>query len=161
MQAAHGLRQGVERVRSEVTRTAFGQIAAGLSELTSPETYLGTARSQYMQGNLAPVGSATYNLPLSVADGRYALGGTWRSASDFITAVHRARLTIGFQARHVYLVMGGTGSVREYLDGVFLRRVKVRGCPTLYTLVNRASDASGQLTLDFSAGISAYDFTFG
>ena len=131
------------------------------TELTSPETYLGTARSQYMQGNLAPVGSATYNLPLSVANGRYALGGTWRSASDFITAVHRARLTIGFQARHVYLVMGGTGSVREYLDGVFLRRVNVRGFPTLYTLVNRASDASGQLTLDFSAGISAYDFTFG
>jgi cytochrome c biogenesis protein CcdA len=131
------------------------------TELTSPETYLGTARSQYMQGNLAPVGSATYNLPLSVADGRYALGGTWRSASDFITAVHRARLTIGFQARHVYLVMGGTGSVREYLNGVFLRRVKVRGFPTLYTLVNEASDASGQLTLDFSAGISAYDFTFG
>jgi cytochrome c biogenesis protein CcdA/thiol-disulfide isomerase/thioredoxin len=131
------------------------------TELTSPETYLGTARSQYMQGSLAPAGTATYSMPPSVAVGRYALGGTWRSASDYIAAVHQAQLTLGFRARHVYLVMSGTGYVDDYLNGTLLRRVPVRGYPTLYTLVNQSRDLNGHLTLHFSPGVAAYDFTFG
>ena len=131
------------------------------TEVTNPETYLGTARTQYMVGTLAPVGVATYDTPRSVAIGRYALGGTWRSASDDITAVHDASVTLGFEARHVYLVMGGTGSVRELVNGVYSRTVTVRGFPTLYTLLDQSSDAGGHLRLEFSPGVSAFDFTFG
>jgi hypothetical protein len=126
-----------------------------------PETYLGTDRSQYMRGTLAPVGDATYTMPSSVTLGNYALGGTWRSASDDITSVANAQLTLGYHAEHVYLVLGGTGTVRILVNGVPTRTLRVTGFPTLYTLLNQHADATGQLTLDVSPGVSAYDFTFG
>jgi cytochrome c biogenesis protein CcdA/thiol-disulfide isomerase/thioredoxin len=131
------------------------------TEATNPETYLGTDRSQYMVGTLAPVGDQTYTMPASVPLGYYGLGGTWHSASEDITAARDAQLTLGYQAQHIYLVLGGSGTVRVLLNGVYSRTVTVGGSPTLYTLLSQSRDASGHVTLQVSAGVSAYDFTFG
>ena len=131
------------------------------NEATNPETYLGTERSQYMVGTLATSGVKDYTLPSSVPLNYYGLGGSWRSSSQDITAVSDARLTLGFQARHVYLVLGGTGTVTVSRDGTPVRTIAVHGFPTLYTLLSQAKDSSGSLELSVTPGVSAYDFTFG
>jgi hypothetical protein len=131
------------------------------TEVTNPETYLGTDRSQYMVGSLASVGDQTYVTPSSVPLDYYALGGTWHSASEDITAVRNARLTLAYQAKHIYLVLGGHGTVRVLANGAYVKTFTVTGFPTLYTLLNQTVDATGVVTLKVSAGVSAYDFTFG
>ncbi|MBW4030702.1 MAG: redoxin domain-containing protein [Acidobacteria bacterium] len=130
-------------------------------ETTNPETYLGTAREQYMVGALAPSGTHAYTMPATIPLGSYGLAGAWRSASESITAVRGARLTLGFQARHVYLVLGGRGTVRVRRNGAYVRTIEVRGFPTLYNLLDQAHDTAGHLTLDVAPGVAAYDFTFG
>jgi len=58
-------------------------------------------------------------------------------------------------------VLGGTGTVREFLNGKFVKSIRVSGFPRLYTLLVQKSDAAGVLNLQFTPGIQAYDFTFG
>jgi hypothetical protein len=57
--------------------------------------------------------------------------------------------------------MGGTGTVTVSFDGHPLTTVKVSGVPRLYTLFSGSALQAGQLDLDFSPGVQAYDFTFG
>ena len=127
----------------------------------SPETYLGTDRSQYLNNGAMTTGaSATYRggyPPL----GSYDLGGTWRTEPEYIEAGHQASLTLNFQAAHVYLVLGGTGTVTVSLDGRTARTLHVSGYPTLYTLASLPRNGEGLLTLGVSPGVRAYDFTFG
>jgi cytochrome c biogenesis protein CcdA/thiol-disulfide isomerase/thioredoxin len=132
------------------------------TEQTSPETYLGTERSQYMENDHMQNGlPATYALIKNVAAYYYALGGTWTPSNEAISAGSNAQLSINFRARDVYLVLGGTGTVTEMLNGQPYSEVHVAGIPTLYTLVSGQQLRSGILTLSFTPGIKAYDFTFG
>jgi hypothetical protein len=132
------------------------------TQAMSPETYLGFERSQYLVGaTLDENVRANYQFPSPISLGNYGLSGTWLSTSQAITSVTNAQLDLNFQAHDVYLVLGGTGTVRETLNGKSLGTVKVSGFPTLYTLVKRKSDASGLLNLQFTPGVEAYDFTFG
>jgi hypothetical protein len=105
--------------------------------------------------------SVTYRFPPHIPVGEYGLSGTWLTKSQEITAIARAELTLNFQANKVYLVLGGTGTVRESLNGEFVTRIRVSGFPRLYTLLAQKSDAPGELNLQFTSGIQAYDFTFG
>ena len=57
--------------------------------------------------------------------------------------------------------MSGQGTVAVSFDGRPLPSVEVDGIPKLYTLFSGGSLQSGELTLAFSPGIQAYDFTFG
>jgi hypothetical protein len=77
------------------------------------------------------------------------------------TAQAQASLSINFFATHVYLVMGGSGTVKETLNGKTLKTFTVSGVPRLYTLVNEKVPSTGLLRLDVSSGVQAYDFTFG
>jgi hypothetical protein len=132
------------------------------TEQTSPETYLGTERSQYMENDHMQNGlPATYTLIKNVAAYYYALGGTWTPSNEAISAGSNAQLSINFRARDVYLVLGGTGTVTEMLNGQPYSTVHVAGIPTLYTLVSGHQLRSGILTLSFTPGLKAYDFTFG
>ena len=132
------------------------------TEQTSPETYLGTERSQYMENDHMQNGvAATYKLISNVAQYYYALGGTWTPSAQAITAGSNAQLSINFRARDVYLVLGGTGTVTETLNGQPYRSFHVGGIPTLYTLVQGKDLQSGILTLSFTPKVAAYDFTFG
>jgi len=97
----------------------------------------------------------------NVPAGHYALGGTWTASPENITAGAKATLDLNFHAKKVFLVLAGSGLVEETLDGKFLRTMKVKGFPTLYTLSSKDTVENGLLHLRFSPGISAYAFTFG
>ena len=128
----------------------------------SPETYLGTERSQYLDGQTITTGvTATYTLPAQLPNTTYALGGTWTPSAQSMHAVANARLVLQFSAHHVYLVLSGDGVVTETLNGQPYKTVHVHGIPTLYTLFDAPSLTSGVLGLSFTPGVDAYAFTFG
>ena len=128
----------------------------------SPETYLGTERSLYLVNGVMTTGvQSTYHLPSSVAPGSYALGGTWTATAQSIHAGPNASLQLNFHAKDVYLVLGGTGTVTQALDGVPLPTIHVKGFPTLYKLVSLPRTSTGLLDLHVNGSVAAYDFTFG
>jgi thiol-disulfide isomerase/thioredoxin len=133
------------------------------TEATSPETYLGTERSQYLDAAVMTNGAhQAFIEPAHVPLGEYGLGGWWTPSPEFITAGRAATLDLDFEAKHVYLVLGGQGTVRVHLaGGATTTTVKVGGYPTLYTLFNSRQSTQGTLDLSFTKGIQAYDFTFG
>ena len=133
------------------------------TELISPETYLGYSRLQYLAGTSAiqDDAPAKYAFPSSIEAGEYGLSGTWTIGSEESTAGANARLELDFQAKDVYLVLGGSGTLSLTLNGRSLGTVDVSGIPRLYTLVSGQSEQTGLLTLAASPGVQAYDFTFG
>jgi cytochrome c biogenesis protein CcdA/thiol-disulfide isomerase/thioredoxin len=132
------------------------------TELMSPETYLGYDRLQYLVGaNPVDNAPATYSFPSSISVVEYGLSGTWTINSEESTAGANARLELDFQAKDVYLVLGGSGTLTLTLSGKPLKTVDVSGVPGLYTLVSGSSTQSGVLLITASPGVEAYDFTFG
>jgi cytochrome c biogenesis protein CcdA/thiol-disulfide isomerase/thioredoxin len=130
-------------------------------EPTNPETYLGYDRLQYLSGDQPVDNTATsYHLPGLLAPATVAFGGTWDIGAEAATAGSGAELELSFQARSVYLVMGGTGSVTVGLGGS-TRTLSVKGPPRLYTIVSSPGTATGTLVLGVSPGVACYDFTFG
>jgi hypothetical protein len=132
------------------------------TQATSPETYLGADRSQYLDG-AEPVANenALYHFPSSIPLPSYALSGRWLTKNQQIIAEEGSQLTLNFKATDVYLVLNGRGTIRVSLNGAYLDTVRVSGYARLYTLLRQKSDAGGLLNLQFSRGLEAYDFTFG
>ena len=129
---------------------------------TTPESYVGYEEEQYAVGTPIVHNKATvYNAPTTVPLNNFAFNGTWTDYSQQATAGANASIDLHFVANDVYLVMGGTGSVAVSFDGRPLTTVKVSGVPGLYTLFSGDALQTGQLELDFSPGVQAYDFTFG
>ena len=77
-----------------------------------------------------------------------------------ITSGADARIELAFNADHVYLVLGGTGTIKASVGG-HSQTIEVSGIPRLYTLVSSPDVESATLVLDVSPGVDAYDFTFG
>jgi cytochrome c biogenesis protein CcdA/thiol-disulfide isomerase/thioredoxin len=133
------------------------------TEPMSPETYLGYSRLEYLAGvtSVQDGAPATYAFPNSIVVGEYGLSGTWTIGSEEATAGADARLELDFEARDVYLVLGGSGTLSLSLNGRAAGTIDVSGVPRLYTLVSGPSEQSSLLALSASPGIQAYDFTFG
>ncbi len=128
----------------------------------NPETYLGYDRIQYLwETTPVPDTAAPYEIPGAVPLGEYALSGTWTIGSEDATAGPDARLELGFEAKDIYLVLGGTGTVEVSVNGAAPTTISVGALPGLYTLLSSGSVREGVLTLTFSRGVQAYDFTFG
>ncbi len=148
---------GVSRLPD--TTTAANQTP---TEAVTPETYLGYQRlADYAGSPVQPNAPAAYTFPASLPHNGLALAGQWTVGPEADAAGPGARLELSFRAEHVYLVLGGTGTVDVSVAGRHLSTVHVSGVPGLYTLVSSARAESGVLELDVSAGVSAYDFTFG
>ncbi len=133
-------------------------------EETSPESYLGynyESESYLVGSQLSPDQVATYHSPANVPVGQFAMSGQWISKAQEITAVNDAVININFQANDVYLVMSGSGTISETLNGQPYKTVTVSGYPRLYTLFKNKADVQGLLSLKFTKGLEAYDFTFG
>jgi thiol-disulfide isomerase/thioredoxin len=129
--------------------------------LLTPESYLGYARlDRYVGSTLAHDREASYRFPKRVGPNELAYAGRWRVEGERIVAGRDARLRLHYQARDVYLVLGGHGRLRTLLDGKPARTVAVNG-DRLYTLVSDPEEHDKLLELRFSPGISAYAFTFG
>jgi thiol-disulfide isomerase/thioredoxin len=126
-----------------------------ISAAATPETYVGSARAQGWLPSKPQNGTHTYTPPLSLPTSRFALGGTWRVTPEDATAVHDATLTAHVHARHVYLVLGGNGTVK--VNGRPIRVTHQR----LYTLADYPADGDHVLRLSFTPGVSAFAFTFG
>jgi len=133
------------------------------TEATNPETYLGTERSSYLQAETMTDGvTQTFSPPSALSTDMYDLAGSWTPSSQDIIAGKNASLNLQFSGDHdIYLVLGGKGSVNVAVNGVVTKTVPVTGFPTLYTLLSSPSAQSGVMTLSFTPGVQAYDFTFG
>ncbi len=129
----------------------------------TPESYLGY---HYYENDLAdesvqPDTMATYSPPSDQPQNSFSFGGQWKVGSEGAVAGSGSTLALRFQAQDVYLVLGGTGTVKVDVNGRPTRTVAVGGVPTLYTLVGPGAYQEGLLTLSVSPGVTAYDFTFG
>jgi cytochrome c biogenesis protein CcdA/thiol-disulfide isomerase/thioredoxin len=170
-------------IRSLLAEAGDANLGSGASasaetadpELRTPETYLGYERAH---GFVVPPqpGLGTYPAPRAGELGlnQFALGGRWRVDAEAATALPGATVSLGFQARRVFLVLGaerGPGRVRVLLDGepisaeaagedVAGGAVSV-GRQRLYRLVDLPEAGRHTLELRFDAGLSGYAFTFG
>ena len=107
--------------------------------------------------SLTPV---SYKLPSNVPFPYVGLGGVWSLSSEGALAGQGATMRIAIRASNVYLVLSGKGTV--HVDGPGgSSTIDVHGIPTLYTLLHARSPVTGTMTLRFSPGVRAYDFTFG
>jgi cytochrome c biogenesis protein CcdA/thiol-disulfide isomerase/thioredoxin len=133
------------------------------TEEMSPETYVGYDRLQYLVPNqdVTRDKPAVYQLPDTMEVGELALSGTWTVHAQGATAGGAAGMDLGFVAEDVYLVMGGAGTVAVTDNGKPVQTVVVSGIPKLYTLFQSSTESQGLLSMSFSPGVQAYDFTFG
>jgi cytochrome c biogenesis protein CcdA/thiol-disulfide isomerase/thioredoxin len=128
----------------------------------SPETYLGTRRSHYLTNGFMTTGSTqTFAIPQFVSPQSYALGGTWHTGAEGITAVRHGQIRLNFVAKNVYLVLSGRGSVGVRLNGHQMAALDVRGFPTLYPVLALPNTQNGVVTLTVPSGVTAFAFTFG
>jgi hypothetical protein len=127
----------------------------------TPESYIGYGRADRFAGDRAQDDrAATYRFPSTLPLNDLAFGGTWTVLKERAVTGAGAGLRVHFQASKVYLVLGGHGSVEVLVNGKKQRTVRVDG-DRLYTLVDSTQVHEALLELRFTAGISAYAFTFG
>ena len=132
------------------------------TEPTTPESYLGFRQETALADQTVHDDQMTpYVPPGMVPPDDYAYGGQWSVGAEEATAGAGATLTLNFEAKDVYLVLGGTGTVGVTVNGVRTRMVAVGGEPKLYQLVGDGPYQQALLTLTVSPGVEAYDFTFG
>ena len=150
----------VEAGRDEPPATGPVEAQEPSRQTRTPETYVGAARADgWLE---APrVGTRDYGaLPGSQPFNSFALGGIWRIGGEEGEAVDHAAIRARFQARRVFLVMGGEGDVRVTLDGEVVKTVHVDE-QDIYPLIDLPKARTGLLTLDFDPGVQAFAFTFG
>jgi cytochrome c biogenesis protein CcdA/thiol-disulfide isomerase/thioredoxin len=131
-----------------------------ISAATTPETYVGSARAERWVPSTPRDGTHTYTAPTSLPTSHFALGGTWRVTPEEATAVRSATLTARVHARHVYLVLGGRGTVGVDVAGGRSRTIRVTN-QRLYTLADFPRVGEHVLRLSVTPGVSAFAFTFG
>jgi cytochrome c biogenesis protein CcdA/thiol-disulfide isomerase/thioredoxin len=129
--------------------------------LLTPESYLGYGRlSNYVGTNPAPNVSANYHFATAIPDNTLSYDGRWRVGAEQIVAGANARLRLRFQAKNVYIVLGGRGTVHALIDGKPAGTIHV-DAQRLYTVRSSSTSESALLELRFSPGVQAYSFTFG
>jgi cytochrome c biogenesis protein CcdA/thiol-disulfide isomerase/thioredoxin len=135
-----------------------------VSELTTPETYVGVERAQGFDGTPPSLGTRPYRAPATLPLNHFALGGTWTVGPQAATAGAGASIDATVRARFVYLVLsppkGARGAGDVTLDGGRPIHVAVT-TQRLYTLVALRRDGTHRLHLALAPGTSAYAFTFG
>jgi cytochrome c biogenesis protein CcdA/thiol-disulfide isomerase/thioredoxin len=157
------------------------QLAPDMSEVQSPETYVGYQRAE----NFVPEKSfvadkvTTYNPPAQLALNNWSLGGQWNVGAERATASAPAsRIVYRFHARDLHLVLGPGADgkpvrFRVLIDGkapadAHGTDVAPDGSGSvteqrLYQLVRQSGDVSDRtFSIEFlDPGVSAYAFTFG
>jgi cytochrome c biogenesis protein CcdA/thiol-disulfide isomerase/thioredoxin len=121
----------------------------------TPETYVGLdRRANFVQ-----------NKSLSLNE--WTLSGVWKSEAELIKSQKDASLKFHFQAKDVYLVLGGTGTLSITVDGKsqFFWKDVIDGKLTLdgdkmYHLVHAPTIQAGILDLQFSPWVQVFAFTF-
>ncbi len=128
----------------------------------TPESYLGYhyGLPNFDGTTITENKPALYQFPASLPPDYLAFAGTWTVNAEEITSGADARLELAFQANDVYLVLGGSGTIKATV-GSHTETIDVSGIPRLYTLVSSPNFESETIVLSFTSGVDAYDFTFG
>src|SRR5581483_798021 len=103
---------------------------------------------------------ATYAFPAQLPANTLAYAGRWKIGAQAITAGPGAKLRLHFEAKDVYLVAGGHGTITATIDGKPAGVIHVRA-ERLYTVRASSSPEDALLELRFSPGVQGYSFTFG
>ncbi len=170
----------IRSLLAEAGNTELGPQAQASAESAdpgtrTPETYFGSLRAAgFVNGPIVPgVKDFGDPDPDDLGLNQFAYSGTWEITGEHATAVDGAAISLNFQARRVFCVMGAKGSrdVTVLLDGEpipdELAGEDVRaGAATvsdqrLYRLVELPDAGQHTLTLEFAPGVSGYAFTFG
>jgi cytochrome c biogenesis protein CcdA/thiol-disulfide isomerase/thioredoxin len=133
------------------------------TERMTPETYLGYARldpSRYRGDAVRPKVKSEYAFPNELPRDDIAYAGQWTIGDERAVAGDAARLRLHFNARFVYIVLGGHGRLRALVDGRAVRDLRVDS-NRLYTVVSGSQPRDALLELRLSPGVEAYSFTFG
>jgi hypothetical protein len=104
--------------------------------------------------------SATYHFASTIPDDTLSYDGRWRVGAEQIVAGANARLRLRFQAKNVYIVLGGNGTVHTLINGKPAGTIHVNA-QRLYTVHSSSTSETALLELRFSPGVQAYSFTFG
>lgn len=91
----------------------------------------------------------------------YGLSGRWSATREYLEADQDAAVRLHYRARGVYHVLAGQGTVTLSRQGAADRILRVSGAPHLYSLVEQDEVTEGVVTLTYSPGVRAYNFTFG
>ena len=141
--------------------------------VTTPESYLGSARAENFNNGLITKGTHDFTLQ-PPGENELSYGGEWTITEQPVTAGKGAKLDLNFGARRVYLVLGSPGKPRRMkvlLDGkpippaddgadVHNGYVTVTD-ERLYTLVELPKVEHRTLELVPEEGVQGYAFTFG
>lgn len=129
---------------------------------TTPETYFSVGKVvNYGGAGVYDKGTHTFDYPAQLADDRFALRGPWALDYQGLTAQSDgAAIKLNYHARNVYLVVGGTGTVRVTRDGV-TTDLAVSGPPNMRQIVADDNDGAGTLDVSFDEGLQAFSFTYG
>jgi thiol-disulfide isomerase/thioredoxin len=169
-------------IRGTVTVQPVGpEIAADWDTLRSPETYLGSERSETFAytGTPALLKPHVYTVPPKLRLNEWALAGQWTVGPDAVTVNEvNGRLVYRFHARDVNLIMapppaGRPARFRVLIDGsapgsAHGSDVDDKGSgtvtePRMYQLIRQSGPiADREIEIQFlDSGVSAFDFTFG
>jgi cytochrome c biogenesis protein CcdA/thiol-disulfide isomerase/thioredoxin len=169
------IRQLLEEAGDDVGRAEAR--AKGISAeagVTTPETYLGSARAdRYVSSPAISPGRHVFRAPERLPGDSFALRGRWRIEPEAASAAG-GTLDLEFGARRVYLVLGSPGQARQVrvlLDGKPIEAgaagadvedgVATVSGQRLYTLVDLPAVGRHLLTLQPEPGVMGYAFTFG
>ena len=104
---------------------------------------------------------AHYRFAKSMFANAFSYDGIWNVGAEKITAGRGARLRLLFQAKDVYIVLGGRGTVEVLINGHRTQTLRVNA-EKLYTVLSSSRlQTNALLELRFSPGVQAYSFTFG
>lgn len=128
----------------------------------TPETYFAVGKMvNYGGGGKYDEGPATFQYPPALKPDSFALTGAWSLDYQGATADgDDAAIKLNYQAKNVYVVAGGTGSLTVVRNGQ-PTTVPISGPPTSHQIV--AGDQVGPATLEVrpSKGLQLFSFTYG
>lgn len=129
---------------------------------TTPETYFSVGKVvNYGGTGVYDEGTHAFDFPARLDDDSFALRGPWALDYQGITAqADDAAIRLNYRARNVYLVVGGTGTVRVTRDGVSTE-LRVSGPPNMRQIIADDQDGAGTVEVSFSQGLQGFSFTYG
>jgi cytochrome c biogenesis protein CcdA/thiol-disulfide isomerase/thioredoxin len=128
----------------------------------TPETYFSVGKVVNYGGHgIYDKGEATYTYPATLPNDAFALQGPWILDYQGATAgANTSSIELNYNAKDVYLVAGGEGTVTVIRDGK-TTTVPLSGPPTSHQLVAGDHVQRGSLEVRLSEGLQAFSFTYG
>jgi cytochrome c biogenesis protein CcdA/thiol-disulfide isomerase/thioredoxin len=131
----------------------------------TPETYLGSDRvpaTSFASPSGYQKGTYTYAFPTSsLPQEDLAFSGKFTTGAQTLESdSNSSKIRLHYQAQHVYLDVGGTGTL-TVTDSAGTRTIPVSGPPDIRDVLTTGGYRNGIVTITMSAGLTAYSFTFG